>query len=268
MRLPHQRVDEGPGRVDMMAVEAEIELAPLHPLDPEPVDQPGRRRLAQGFQHAAPAADLHLRAAVQRPGGGVQPLALVRVQRRRPPRPAGRGTPWPAPAAAPAARPGRVQRQGGVDQPLDRIGGVAFQACRARRRPGPGHRPGSGSAPGSARPGRAGRRHGCAGPSPGRAKRGRRARCRRPSPAPPRPAAGPRPGASARGRGWPGARPPHGPAASGAGRSPPARSGARRRRNRRPRTGGAPRRRRSGWARRGRPPRPAPPGSSPARGWR
>ena len=138
MRLPHQRVDEGPGGVDIVAVEAEIALARLHPLHPEPVDQPGRRRLAQGRQHGAPAADLHLRPPVQRPGGGVQPLALVRVQLP--------GLLVQLVAEGPGQGlqgglqlgQGCVQGLGGLHQPFHRIGGVAFQAVGAVRplRPG------------------------------------------------------------------------------------------------------------------------------------
>ena len=61
---------------------------------------------------------------------------------------------------------------------------------------------------------------------------------------------------------------PRRPAASGAVRRSPGRTGWRRTRRRRRRTRGGPRRTRSGSARRCRPARPTPPGSSPGRGWR
>ena len=80
MRRLRHRIDEGLGRIEIVAVEADIELAPLDALDREPVDEFRRHRLRQGLQHGAPGGDLHLGAARDAAHHGVDAQARVGIE--------------------------------------------------------------------------------------------------------------------------------------------------------------------------------------------
>jgi hypothetical protein len=78
-RLRH-RIDEGFGGVEIMAVEADIEVAPLHPLDREPVDELGRHWLGQRLQHGPPGRDLALRTPRDAAHHRIDPEARVGIE--------------------------------------------------------------------------------------------------------------------------------------------------------------------------------------------
>ena len=72
--------DEGDRRIDPMAVEADIDVAPVDAGKGEPVDEFRRGGPAQPRQHVAPARQLHLRPALQPAGHRLDALARRRVE--------------------------------------------------------------------------------------------------------------------------------------------------------------------------------------------
>ena len=71
---------ERQGRVHVMAVEGDVDLAPAHALHGEPVDEGFRRFAFQGLQHVAPGRDLGQAPALQGLGDGLDAVAGLGVQ--------------------------------------------------------------------------------------------------------------------------------------------------------------------------------------------
>ena len=78
-RLRHD-LGEGARRIDPVAVEAGVHVAPVEALDPEPVDELGRSLFAQIAQHGAPGAQRRHGAALEAAANGLDAQPLFAVQ--------------------------------------------------------------------------------------------------------------------------------------------------------------------------------------------
>ena len=150
LRLLEHGAGERLGRVEPVAVDRDIILAPLDPLDRQPVDELGigrRRRSApskaiQADERFAPPGEAADRAVDPRPRLRIEPVRRILEHRLEPParaRPAAsaalRALPAPWPPRRPERRPARPARSPARSRPPAPWPGR--RPCRAPRRAAP-----------------------------------------------------------------------------------------------------------------------------------
>ena len=130
--------DERNGRIDPVAVHADIGLPSRLAVDREPIDELLGRLARQGLDHRSPADDGDLRPALEAPEASLDAKAGRCVELVRPfvdhgPKAPAKRRQWPG-----QRRQRRVQRAGGVDQAVDGRRLLGLQPIGAVGRSGAG----------------------------------------------------------------------------------------------------------------------------------